>query len=111
MRFVPEKDEAIALVAVWLVWPSLHLTGWAVLPLLSQLGVSLPAHTRLGIHLLMANRLCVPSLVGTAAIVLVSRFAPTPEVKRFILHLITLLAFGFTVMTILAFLTVVRAIR
>jgi hypothetical protein len=110
MRWIPERDEALALMAVWLIWPALHFTAWAVLPVLAQLGASLPLLTRLAFQVLQANRLCVPSLVGTAAIGLVGRLAPSPEVKRFALHLITLSAFAFTVVTMLAFLTVVRAV-
>jgi len=109
MRFMPDRDETIALVAVWLTWPALHLTGYAVFVLLGHVSICLPLPARLAFAVLLANRICLPSLVGTAAIALTARFAPTPAAKRLICHLITLLAFAFTVSSMLALLTVVWA--
>lgn len=110
MKCLPDRDETLALVAVWLMWPALHFAAWAVHPLFSQLSGCLPLPTRLAFQVLQANRLCIPSLIGTTAIVLVSRLTPTSGTRHLLLHLITLLAFGFTVLIMLVFLTVARTI-
>ena len=111
MRFMPDKDEALALGAVWMVWPALHLAGCSIAPLLGQLGVSLPWSARLAIEVSQANARLIPSLIGTGCIVIARRFARTSEIRRFLCHLITFFAFGFTVATMLCWLALLREIR
>jgi hypothetical protein len=108
---MPDRHECLSLLAVWLMWPALRFAEWTVFPILAEFSLSLPGPTCFAIRVLYSNRRCIPSIVGTTAIVLAGRFAPTAEAKRFLCHLITLLTFVFTITIMLLFLTVVKAIR
>jgi hypothetical protein len=107
LRFLPDKDEAIALTAVWMIWPALQLTRLAIWPLFAQCLMSFPLPTRIAIEIVQANGICLPSLIGTVLVVLAARFAPTAQAKCRLCHLITFAAFAFTVSTMLAFLMMV----
>ena len=111
MRFIPEKEEVLALLAVWFIWPVLICTEWAVSPLFFEIGGSLPLSVRFALEIMNMNRHCLPSLIGTGLIVLAGRFSPTPETKRFIFHLISLTAFAFTVTSMLCLLALVRPMK
>ena len=111
MRVMPYRDEALALVGVWIIYPALYFAGVSIGSRLGEITGSLPVTMRLAFDVSRANLYCVPSLIGTGCIVLVGRFTPTVEAKRFLWHLITLMAFGFTVASMLCFLTTLRLIR
>lgn len=97
MRFMPERDEVLALVGVWLLWPSLYLFRNAITAMLSGFSGSLPLTTRLGIEVLQWNRWCLPSLAGTAIVVGVARVITHGESRKTAYHAVTLAAFGFAV--------------
>lgn len=111
MKLIPDKDVVVALLSVWLMWPAFYLASRAVMPILSELGASLPLPTRFALAVLQTNQLCIPSLAGTTTVVIVARLAPTPQAKRFLCHLITFASFAFTLATILSFLGILRAIK
>lgn len=96
MRFMPERHEVLSLSAVWLMWPALNLTVWMMLRLISEIDMFVALPARLAIQMSEWNRLCIPSAIGTACIVVVTRFAPNPDVKRLLYHFVTLVAFLFT---------------
>lgn len=109
MKFLPDKDEAVALAAVWLIWPALHLTKLTMTPILAEFSVCLPLPTRAAFEIVrLSDNFCIPSLLGMLLIVFVDRLVPRLESKRFLLHLITFVAFDFTVLTLLIFQTVAR---
>ena len=111
MKLIPDKYEIVALLSVWLMWPAFYLAARAIIPILSEFGANLPLPTRLALEVLQANRLCIPSLVGTAAVVLAGRLSPTPDINRFLCHLITFASFAFTLATVLGLLGILRAIK
>jgi small neutral amino acid transporter SnatA (MarC family) len=111
MRLKPDRDEALALAAVWLMWPSFYFAAEVVFRRLSEFGITLPYPVIISLEILRSNRFCIPSLIGTGTIAIAVRFATTQDSKRFFCHVITLVSFFFTVATILSLLTILRAIK
>lgn len=107
MRFMPDKDELLALTAVWIICPVVHFAAWVCAHRFGEFGGSLPLFARFAFAVSRSNQYCIPSLIGTGCIVLVGRFASTLATKRFLCHLITLAAFCFTTATMLCFLMTV----
>lgn len=106
---MPDKDETLALTAVWLIWPALHLTKLTMSSILAEFAVCLPLSTRAALEIVhLSDSFCIPSLLGMLLIVLVGRLVPRLESKRFLCHLITFVSFAFTALTLLILQTVVR---
>ena len=110
MRFLPDKQELLALGAVWLIYPVLLFAEWAVSPLFRAADYSLPWPVWRALNLLNWNHMLIPSLIGTGCVILAARISPSPETKRFLCHVITFVTFCFTVVVISCVLSSVRAV-
>lgn len=110
MRFLPNRSECLALVSVWLIYPALLGLAWAMTPGAIQFMGALPFGARLGIECGQLIERGIPSAVGTALLVAIARFVKSDINRAFLCHLLTFVAFGFTVAVMILVATVFNSL-
>ena len=110
MRFLPDRSEILALASVWAIWPALAGLAWAIAPNGGQWMGFMPLPARLGIQCGQLAERGIPSLVGMALIVGTSRFVKSNSNRAFLCHLVTCVAFAFTVVTMVFVASVFSAV-
>ena len=103
MISLPNRNETVALIAVWVIWPALWLAETAAFARISELNGSLPLPLRWTMVVVASNAYCVPSLVGTAILVAIARLSKNQDLLRFGCHILTLAAFVFVVIVMAGF--------
>jgi hypothetical protein len=109
MKFLPNRFEFLALASVWLIWPALAGVGWAISPAMTQFTYTPTGLTSLGLAIARLSELGIPSIIGTGAIVAVSRFARNEAERAFLYHLVTIVYFLLTIGTMIAVTTLLRS--
>ena len=98
----------MAFLAVWLIWPALYVFAQSISLLGDVFNGALPLPTRIAIKVIQWNSLFLPSVVGTAILVVISRLAKSSDDRGFLCHLLTLSAFVLTILTMACFATFLR---
>jgi hypothetical protein len=100
MKTLPDRDEALALAGVWLMWLALTFAAVAFSHAFREIGTTLPMTVRVGVELCYVNRWAIPSLIGTAAVVAIARAMRDSGKKQTACHAVTLCAFGYAVVVL-----------
>ena len=108
MTLLPNRLEFLTLVSVWLIWPALAGLGWAISPALTQFSHTLTGLTRFGLAIGRIADHGILSIIGTGAIVAVSRFARNQSERAFLYHLLTIVYSLLTIGTMISLAVLVR---